>query len=66
MKNEEKIDCISPDKEYFAKFNSDLNYGAIGLNHTGIQAAFVPTSGLKQAGWEEKGENGVCDNSPLQ
>ena len=55
MKNEEKIDCISPDKECFAKFNSGLNYGSIGLNHTGIQEAFVPTVGFKQAGLGREG-----------
>ena len=55
MKNEENIDCISPDKEYFAKFNSGFNYGSIGLNHTGIQGAFVPTGGFKQAGLGREG-----------
>ena len=56
MKKEEKIDCISFDKEYFAKFNSGLDYGLIGLNHTGIQGAFVPTSSFKQAGLGREGE----------
>ena len=55
MKNEGKIDCISPDKEYFAKFNSGLNYGSIELNHTDIQEAFVPTGGFKQAGLRREG-----------
>ena len=55
MKKEEKIDCISLDKEYFAKFNSGFNYGSIGLNHTGIQGAFVPTGGFKRAGLGIKG-----------
>ena len=53
-------------KEYHAKFTSGLNYGSIGLNHTGIQGAFVPTGGFKQAGLGREGENGVFKNSQLQ
>ena len=45
----------SSDKEYLAKFTSGLNYGSIGLNHTGIQGAFVPTGGFKQAGLGREG-----------
>ena len=66
MKKEEKIDCISLDKEYFAEFDSGLNHGSIRPNHTGIQGAFVATSSFKQAGLEREGENGDCENSPLQ
>ncbi len=50
--------AYSSDKEYLAKFTSALNYGSIGLNHTGIQGAFVPTGGFKQAGLGREG--GVC------
>ena len=45
----------SSDKEYLAKFTSGLNYGSIGLNHTGIQGAFVPTGGFKHAGLGREG-----------
>ncbi len=47
--------AYSSDKEYLAKFTSALNYGSIGLNHTGIQGAFVPTGGFKQAGLGREG-----------
>ena len=45
----------SSDIEYLAKFTSGLHYGSIGLNHTGIQGAFVPTGGFKQAGLGREG-----------
>ena len=47
--------AYSSDKEYLKKFTSALNYGSIGLNNTGIQGAFVPTGGFKQAGLGREG-----------
>ncbi len=47
--------AYSSDTEYLAEFTSALNYGSIGLNNTGIQGAFVPTGGFKQAGLGREG-----------
>lgn len=47
--------AYSEDESFLEQFISSLNYGSIGLNDTGIQGAFAPTGGFKNAGLGREG-----------
>ena len=47
--------AYSEDEIFLEQFIFSLNYGSIGLNDTGIQGAFAPTGGFKNAGLGREG-----------
>ena len=47
--------AYSEDESFLEQFISSLHYGSIGLNDTGIQGAFAPTGGFKNAGLGREG-----------
>ena len=47
--------AYSEDESFLEQFILSLNYGSIGLNDTGIQGAFAPTGGFKNAGLGREG-----------
>ena len=47
--------AYSADESFLEQFIFSLNYGSIGLNDTGIQGAFAPTGGFKNAGLGREG-----------
>ena len=47
--------AYSEDESFLEQFIFTLNYGSIGLNDTGIQGAFAPTGGFKNAGLGREG-----------